>query len=463
MRKVLLLLAAAALAAAWSSPSLAHVTREEVLAKTERHYAGPGAQARAYAAINWLKDTRCIEPEDAGDVEAIVADIRDELERTIRYDEKQLQAGGLLLASHARGRELAEEISKDERLIHQLDDALDGFKKNCPPPNPFEEATISIGGGPSFLTLPDTKFTRIENFRTGEIEKKQNNLGFDQYGGGVNGSLELPFADRWRVDMYGGYTSIHSDKTTRCEANGTAICVSSSVVDDPLAPFVAADFLKTQASKNVNLWGANISVKRNTQAYLVPLLVAAGFDVRGIDQDLDIKGDGQVSAAPDFSQIFKYTESLDTTYYGGFVGVSGELPFGIPGTQGLWEKLGLRTFFGLKAGVYDAHTDYDGTNRVFFKSPLISIEDTAKLGLSDDKAAFIGTLEFETVKQLGPRTSLSWLSQYEWWSYVPNMRYNDSVHPTDIGSSDAFFWQGSLRLNIGLGPDRLYEDRVPTM
>ena len=90
----------------------------------------------------------------------------------------------------------------------------------------------------------------------------------------------------------------------------------------------------------------------------------------------------------------------------------------------------------------------------------------SKLGLSDDQVTFIGGVKFETRKQFSPRTSLSLLSEYEWYSYAPEMHYNDGdgkangiVNGTHITDDDAFSERTSLRLNIGLGPARLYQPR----
>ena len=43
-----------------------------------------------------------------------------------------------------------------------------------------------------------------------------------------------------------------------------------------------------------------------------------GADVRGIDQDIKIHGKF------DGDPIFNYKETLDTTYYGGYIGFGGE-------------------------------------------------------------------------------------------------------------------------------------------
>ena len=54
-------------------------------------------------------------------------------------------------------------------------------------------------------------------------------------------------------------------------------------------------------------------------------------------------------------------------------------------------------------------------------------------------------MKFETRKQFSPRTSLSLLSDYDWYSWVPSMRYNDAdgnakgiVNGTQIADGDAF-------------------------
>jgi hypothetical protein len=59
------------------------------------------------------------------------------------------------------------------------------------------------------------------------------------------------------------------------------------------------------------------------------------------------------------------------------------------------------------------------------------------------------------------------MSDYEWYSDVPEMRYNDTdafpggvlpgkVDGTKIDYESAFATRTTLRLNIGLGPSALY-------
>ena len=92
------------------------------------------------------------------------------------------------------------------------------------------------------------------------------------------------------------------------------------------------------------------------------------------------------------------------------------------------------------------------------------------LSLSSDDVAFIGGLTLETRKKIGRRATLSLKSVYEYYSWVPDMRYNDvdvqgagnnftgPNNGTRIGDDDAFSMRTSLRLTIKLGPDSVFEE-----
>ena len=80
--------------------------------------------------------------------------------------------------------------------------------------------------------------------------------------------------------------------------------------------------------------------------------------------------------------------------------------------------------------------------------------------------AFIGGLTLETRKRIGRRATLSLKSDYEYYSYVPDMNYNDTINGnvllgpnvgTTIGDSDAYAMRTSLRLTIKLGPREIME------
>jgi hypothetical protein len=190
--------------------------------------------------------------------------------------------------------------------------------------------------------------------------------------------------------------------------------------------------------------------------------VGLGADVRGIDQDIGLKVQTGGLSGP----AVRLNEALDTTYWGGFASIGGE--YNILGYLGVGRSWGLRSLVSLRAGIYDADTDYRGR--------FTSVGPNSRLSLSDDQVAFIGGASFETRKQLGARTSLSLLTDYEYYSYAPEMRYVDAdrsgcsdspsgplvncagnVHRTHIVDDDAFAVRTTLRLNIGLGSAQLYD------
>jgi hypothetical protein len=88
-----------------------------------------------------------------------------------------------------------------------------------------------------------------------------------------------------------------------------------------------------------------------------------GADVRGIDQNTRLVN--HVSAPGIDNPLFTYHETLDTTYVGGYVGLGGEYSFGfipfvgsaVKGVGGIYDRLGLRTFINVRAGLYNAETD----------------------------------------------------------------------------------------------------------
>ena len=149
-------------------------------------------------------------------------------------------------------------------------------------------------------------------------------------------------------------------------------------------------------------------------------------------------------------------DSIDTRYYGAYLAWGGDYaPFLF---RNLWNKLGLQSSFRLRGGVYHVEADYDGV------SDISQFETPRSLSLSTSDVAFIGGLVLETRKQIGRRSALSLSSTYEYYSWVPRMRYSDfdagiMTGPnvgTSIGDDDAFSMRTSLRLTIGLGPRTLF-------
>jgi hypothetical protein len=311
--------------------------------------------------------------------------------------------------------------------------------------------TITLGGGGQFLTLPDIKFTGVAS--SGGFHR-QTNSDFADYGGAGGAAIEtsLGYMGGYRVtgSIKGFFSSMEDSDRKGCDVSG---CV---VVSPTGSPIGIGSFV-TKTDRDVDYWGGSAEAKfgRAEPAQVRPNFMRydyflVGADVRGIDQDNSLRGRGDVIS-------FNYKEQLDTTYYGGYVGFGGEYSFGFLGAGGLWDRLGLRSYYSGRAGLYSANTDYSGRF-----DPLANGVPVTHLSLSDNELAFIGSVSFETRKQFSPRTSLSLWTDYEYISSVPSMRYTDggitSGRPTRIADEGEFATRTMLRLNIGLGPTPLYAE-----
>jgi len=324
-----------------------------------------------------------------------------------------------------------------------------------------------IGGGAQFLSLPDIKFTGIDTLGGGFRRLTDSSGDWLDVGGAIDGGFQHPlwwWGDYRVIGRIQGFWSfVEVGDTRRCTSTATTFCGAF----DPAGElgFVTSigniggqpPTLRTKTDRDTDYWGSQASVilgdvrpnKVKPNVYRNDFFIA-GFDVRGIDQD------NRLAAHFPDGIAFKYDETLDTTYLGGFVGLGGEYSFGfIPGLKnvgGFYDRLGIRTFVTVKGGLYNADTDYSGR---FWSAP-----GTTHLSQSDDELAFIGTVSLETRKQVGRRISLSLFTDYEYISYVPQMNYADANHPTRIDDDDIFASRTTLRLNIGLGPDKFYPERV---
>ncbi len=328
----------------------------------------------------------------------------------------------------------------------------------------FGGTTIYIGGGFQYLSLPDIQFTGRGTVSgdgsSADITYRQKNSDFSEYGGGAGAGIEtaLGFWGGYRVTggVKGFWTSLENSDRSGCR-NGTCIVVDPTGTEFGFGP----PRLVTNTHRDVDYWGGSAELKfgRAEPVYEKPNFYRndyfiIGADVRGIDQDNKLHG--QFEGDP----IYTYKETLDTTYYGGYIGLGGEYSFGfipfvgsaVKGVGGIYDRLGLRTFINVRAGLYSAETDYDGRFAFQF------FDFNSKISKSNDELAFIGTISLETRKQLGPRTSLSLWTDYEYISSVPELKYAEYGGTTRIEDDDAFATRTMLRLNIGLGSQQLYEE-----
>ncbi len=180
--------------------------------------------------------------------------------------------------------------------------------------------TISVGGGGAYLTLPDVHYTiRYKNTGNFDTISKQTNDSFDDYGGGFSGSIATPFGTAfgmpWVGAVHGFWSSIDDSDRTRCTNTGNLTCAAPNILPEPPTASATGTMI-SRTNRDVDNWGAAFELTTPQQAPMIlPGLFrnthwGAAFDVRGIDQNLRIRGDDQLGA------LFNYRETLDTTYYG---------------------------------------------------------------------------------------------------------------------------------------------------
>ena len=320
--------------------------------------------------------------------------------------------------------------------------------------------TIWVGGGVQFLSLPDVRF--VGKGPPGDFRRQKNLEGdFWDFGGAGGGGIETALGYWGDMRMSGAvkgfFANVETDDRTNCR---TATC---TIVDPAFGEIgFGPPVLTTKTDRDADYWGGQIEFKfaRAEPVHVKPDFYRndyfiVGADIRGIDQDISLRGHfGGAS-------IYSYKETLDTTYYGGYIGIGGEYSFGfipfidpaLKNVGGVYDRLGLRTFISARAGLYSAETDYDGRFAFQF------MPFNSRISQSDDELAFIGSISLETRKQLGTRSSLSLWTDYEFISSVPEMRYNNGAgRPTRISDDSVFASRTMLRLNIGLGPTQLYEE-----
>jgi hypothetical protein len=312
--------------------------------------------------------------------------------------------------------------------------------------------TVWIGGGAQYLSLPDVRYTGRGDL--GTSFRFQKNSDFSEYGGSGGGGIETQLGhwDGWLVSgsVKGFFSSLeNSDRRSCNEGGGSNGCLFFSPTGNVGYGF---DSFVTHTNRDVDYWGGSAELKFGGEPVQVkPRLYRndyflVGGDIRGIDQD------NRVRANAGFP-TFNYTETLDTSYYGGYVGFGGEYSLGFLGV-GMLDSMGIRSFISVRAGVYSADTDYN--------SRFVTFDgEDERLANSTDDVAFIGSISLETRKQMGPRTSLSLWTDYEFISSVPDVRYVSELGETArVGDDSAFATRTMLRLNIGLGSSQLYQEPV---
>lgn len=337
-------------------------------------------------------------------------------------------------------------------------------------------ATISVGGGTALLTLPDVPSLVTFQQSLGTFSFISGSDQFvdfgDEYGWNLNGSIEIPAGAAHSFSVNGFWANIDDNGSATCtQTNVLNRCRITDLVDDPA---VAAGIstgntggqLVASGDRDADNWGLSIEKKWHMAPGVMGVTrapkrwtLALGGEIRGIDQDIEVN----YRVIDIGGSTATYKEVLDTRYYGVYAAWGSE--YSIPFLSGITSGIGIQSSFQLRGGVYFADADYSG--RLTGGGGALN----SSLSLSDNDLAFIGGLVLETTKRIGRRMALSLKSEYEYYSYVPEMAYNTvDTAPgavlgngggqvgTRLGNDDAFSARTSLRLTIKLGPDSVFEE-----
>jgi hypothetical protein len=329
---------------------------------------------------------------------------------------------------------------------------------------------LEVWGGYSWFTLPSIKMATVVggpffDRAVGQITNDNGDL--------TGWRTDLRLADFARSPLPGGnevsfglsgfFSNYQSSSSSHCTYSLTTDCAFVNIIDfDPNQANNTGPFgnLNIKTSRNVNYYGVALdahlgswlggSLKDWTGSLKdAPVALAAspfyvGIGMRGLDETAKL-----TSVDPLVCDPVTYKETLNTHYYGGFIGVDEKGALGD----------GWAVNLNATAGVYYADTEYQG--RYSGYAPVIGVgyvQDQGNLNESLDKASFIGTV------RLGLDRSLGWgrlgiFAQAEYLSYVPRIVYNNNdqasvlsfpiagtQYGTQIKSSDAFNYTTGVSL-----------------
>ena len=212
----------------------------------------------------------------------------------------------------------------------------------------------------------------------------------------------------------------------------------------------------TYASRRrVSHWGAAFELETpSSGAKTAPALAwKAGPAFRRIGQDFDLNSKG-INLAGTSTGITTYSETLNTSYWGGYVGLIGKLR----------PAKGLSFTLDGEVGLYGAHTEYNGryaaSGATESGNPGANLSQS--LALDRNTLAVIAALKLSAEQDFGA-LRLGAFVRGEYYSYAPSVAYNDTDltggvgqnlvganNGTSLRNSNAFTFSTGARITVPL-------------
>jgi len=329
------------------------------------------------------------------------------------------------------------------------------------------EAQLNVSTGYSSFSLPDIKMATVVGGAFFDRAVRQMTNG-DGDLGGVRTDLRLAnFAEAATLDggrlsltVSGFYANYQNTTNSHCAYGLTTDCAIVNIVDfnraqeNNTGPF---GDLNVVTDRNVNYYGLAIDTRlgAGAQASLkdgpgIPEYspFKAGLAMRGLDETAKL-----TSIDPLVSDPVKYKETLNTHYYGGFVGIEEKKALGE----------GWALSLDATAGLYYTDTQFQG--RYSGYTPTFGVgyvQESGSVTSNLDKGSFIGTLRIGLNQNIG-WGSVGVFGQGEYLSYVPRIAYNNNDQAggepwglvgtqvgTRVKSDDALNYTGGLNVSFKL-------------
>lgn len=312
----------------------------------------------------------------------------------------------------------------------------------------IEAPAITLETGWERMSLPATKFGFLvgpsanvpSNLYYGVYSKMTNHNGvFD--GTRVDAAFEglrlnsdrMPVA----IGFKGFYAGHQSIQASRCIPGDPPYCSIVPLFDPStttLNNFTGGSGEQVQFDTNrrASHWGVAAEFKTPVSSITSlrpseqPIALKLGLAYRRIDQSMEMNavGDGSIQANCSQCRYLTYTEGLNTSYLGGYVGLTARKMI----------ANGILVSMDGEIGLYSANSRYNGNYATSgwvmngWQGALMN----QTLALTRNQTAVIAALKIGADKNFGP-FNVGVFARGEYYSYAPAMAYND----TDLGMYQA--------------------------